>query len=251
MLYGLQLPQLLLARADLGAACARTRALQDLRQPGLLARFVQALTGSLLSEDEDEDKGSRGPPGGGGSSTSSGAKGAEGGSQAQQQRGEQGPPASSAAAAMQDPPSGMQLAIAAAGLAALPVVAWSEWVLKSTGEPWLLVGGKRLQHDASVHAWQSAYMASTLHYFGPCCLTHMAASPCPLLPLPVQAAACLPVPAACWALPRACRTLWWAAWCCGAWHPSSAPGAVSGCVGKTPGRCFWLVTTAVHRSMAT
>lgn len=105
----------------------------DFRKPGLLARFVQALTGSLLSEDEDEDKGSRGPPGGGGSSTSSGAKGAEGGSQAQQQRGEQGPPASSAAAVMQDPPSGMQLAIAAAGLAALPVVAWSEWVLKSTG----------------------------------------------------------------------------------------------------------------------
>jgi hypothetical protein len=102
----------------------------DLRKPGLLARFVQALTGSQQSEDEDE--GGRGPPSGG-SSGGSGAKGAEGGNQAQQQRGEQGPPPSSAAAAMQEPPSGMQLAIAAVGLAALPVVAWSEWVLKSTG----------------------------------------------------------------------------------------------------------------------
>ncbi|KAI7844249.1 hypothetical protein COHA_002047 [Chlorella ohadii] len=91
----------------------------------------EALTGSQQSDDEGEGGG--GPPGGGSSGGGS-AKGAEGGSQAQQQRGEQGPgSASSAATAMQEPPSGMQLAIAAAGLAALPVVAWSEWVLKSTG----------------------------------------------------------------------------------------------------------------------
>lgn len=121
------LPAQRFARADPGAACACTRALQDLSKPGLLARFLQALTGSQQGEDDDE--GSSGPP----SSSSSSAKGAEGGSQAQQQRGEQGPPASSAATSAQEPPSGMQLAIAAAGLAALPVVAWSEWVLKSTG----------------------------------------------------------------------------------------------------------------------
>lgn len=119
-----------LARADLGAA-RPAPVLQDLRKPGLLARFLQALTGSQQSDDEG--KGGSGPPGGGSSGGGS-AKGAEGGSQAQQQRGEQGPgSASSAATAMQEPPSGMQLAIAAAGLAALPVVAWSEWVLKSTG----------------------------------------------------------------------------------------------------------------------
>ncbi len=34
-----------------------------------------------------------------------------------------------------EPPASVLLAVSVAGLAALPVVAWSEWVLKSTGKP--------------------------------------------------------------------------------------------------------------------
>ena len=107
----------------------RTLPLQDLRKPGLFARFLQALSGTQQGDDGEGGSGPSSGPSSGGSGSSGGAKGAEGGRQA---RGEQ-PPASSAATGSQEPPSGMQLAIVAAGLAALPVVGWSEWVLKSTG----------------------------------------------------------------------------------------------------------------------
>ena len=50
---------------------------------------------------------------------------------AQQQREPSPPPAMGS---QQEPPSGIQLAVSAVGLAALPLVGWSEWVLKSTGK---------------------------------------------------------------------------------------------------------------------
>ena len=84
-------------------------------QPGLFSRFLQALTGRRADDDDDTK-------GGGSSSGTAGRSG--GSSTAQQPRHGEEPPAAS---------SSMQLGIAALGLAALPMVAWSEWTLKSTG----------------------------------------------------------------------------------------------------------------------
>lgn len=99
-------------------------------KPGLFTRLLQALTGT--DPDEEEDGGSGTGGSGTGGSGSSSAKSGEASAQ-QKKPGE--PPAAAAAVGSQEPPAGWQLAICAAGLAALPVVGWSEWVLKTTGEP--------------------------------------------------------------------------------------------------------------------
>ena len=60
------------------------------------------------------------------------------------------PPPSAAMGTQQDPPPGMQLAVSVAGLAALPVVGWSEWVLRSTGKS--TASGSQPQDSAAATA---------------------------------------------------------------------------------------------------
>ncbi|PSC75232.1 hypothetical protein C2E20_1164 isoform B [Micractinium conductrix] len=85
----------------------------------------QALSGSLgggkqdKEEDDSDDYGSGGSSGGGGR-VSGGAPPPTQQPRSGQQQGS-------------EPPSGLQMAAAAAGLAALPVVGWSEYVLRTTG----------------------------------------------------------------------------------------------------------------------
>jgi hypothetical protein len=99
--------------------------LQAAPQPGLLERFLQALAGSLSRDDEDQDDY---PGGGGGGGVASGSSAPPPASP----RPSAGPGSSGVGAG--DPPAAMQAGVAAAGLAALPVVAWSEWALRDTGE---------------------------------------------------------------------------------------------------------------------
>ena len=111
------------------AAVARPPAPQAPDPPAnhgrFFSRLLQALSGSLgggkqdKEEDDSDDYGSGGSSGGGGR-VSGGAPPPTQQPRSGQQQGS-------------EPPSGLQMAAAAAGLAALPVVGWSEYVLRTTG----------------------------------------------------------------------------------------------------------------------
>ena len=112
--------------------------------PGLFTRLMQALGGSQQEDDDDGGQGGTGTSGGagtggGGSKVGGGGGGGGGGRGGGGGGGREQPPSSSAALTLEAPLPGWQVAAAAAGLAALPIVGWSEWVLKSTGG-W--VGGR-------------------------------------------------------------------------------------------------------------
>lgn len=123
------LPAVLLRLAQAAASDAGRPA-----KTGLLGRLLQALTGSTPagqgSSSDDEDD--YGPPSGSSGGSLSGSR--AGPAQQEQEQHGQGPPESASAASVTtEPPPGLLLAATAAGLAALPVVVWSEWVLKTTG----------------------------------------------------------------------------------------------------------------------
>lgn len=84
---------------------------------------MQALTGSNVEDEDEYDEGGGGGGSGGGGTGTGGGGGAS-----------SSPPPATDKGGGGEPPASMQMAVSAAGLAALPVVAWSEWVLKSTGK---------------------------------------------------------------------------------------------------------------------
>lgn len=151
-----------------------------------------------------------------------------------QGQGQQPPPPSAAMGAVQEPPQGIQLAVGVAGLAALPVVGWSEWVLKSTGksaaadsQPQGCAAAAAGLLPACLPALSIAIQQMAQRcYAGELSSALAAPFTAPCLPLP-QAVGCLPDLAGCWGQQKASHTWLWAAWCCGAWHASCALGAVS------------------------
>lgn len=94
-----------------GSSCRRAQRSQTTRTPSLTAPSLTCRTAEAETAEQRQGQ-----------------------QQGQQQQQPPPAPPSHAMGSQQEPPPGMQLAVCAVGLAALPVVAWSEWVLKSTGK---------------------------------------------------------------------------------------------------------------------
>lgn len=161
-----------------------------------------------------------------------------------------------------EPSQGAQVAAATLGLLALPVVAWSEYTLHSTGARTMVrasaprstaqrataAAGRLARHPTSlktrIHQAGSSLQRNSLPLsHGRKTSQHQQISQRPrsskvLHPLSLylcaQGAGCRRAPAACWARLRACPTWLWAAWCSG--RSAARSARAGGCrqVGGVP-----------------